>query len=162
VRAYRAVRQLKTLLHACKWHHRQKMPQSAFPLSRSHSYTLGSSWTWCVCELAAGPDRYRLLVGFDPMKEQYRAWLALVCGHDQAVLARLEFHPSHKGWHCHVKKGPVAEVARGVVKEARNPDRSRGCNTSEAFTVSETDALTLAFRVFNVFPETQFREGRLV
>lgn len=127
------------------------MPRHAFPLSRSHSYPLGSGFDWCVCEAIAGADAYRLLVAFDPAKAQYRAWLGLICGHDTKLLARLEYHPDHKGWHVHAKIGPVAEVVRGIVKEPRNRDRSRGCpNAPASYNVSQVDALSIAFHAFNV------------
>ena len=51
------------------------------------------------------------------MKAQYRGWLGLVAGRDQALLARVEYHPSHHGWHCHLKLGELGKVVRGVVKE---------------------------------------------
>lgn len=138
------------------------MPRHAFPLSRSHSYSLGSNFDWCVCEAVAGRDEYRLLVAFDPAKAQYRAWLGLICGHDTKLLARLEYHPDHKGWHVHIKRGPVEEVVRGVVKEPRHRDRSRICtNAPDSFSISQLDALTIAFKVFNVVPRTPFQEAGL-
>lgn len=126
------------------------MPRAAFPLSKSHSYPLGSSFDWCVCEAVGAANGYRLLIAFDPAKEQFRAWLGLISGTDQALLARLEFHPSHKGWHCHVKRGPLDRVARGVVKETRDRDRCRLCASNNSFSVTQLDALSIAFRAFNV------------
>jgi hypothetical protein len=149
VRALLAIRQPKTIVEAGKWHS-GKMPRSAFPLSKSHSYALGSGWDWSVCVLESDDNRYKLLVAFDPFKEQYRAWLGLESGSDLALLARLEFHPSHKGWHLHRKNGRVQDIARGVVKEQRGRDRSRNCAAPPTFTVSQLDALSMAFRVFNV------------
>lgn len=153
MRSLRAIRRPKTVVKIGGWHTGQKMPRTAFPLSKSPSYVLGSSYHWCVCE-ARGEDGedYRILVGFDPAKEQYRAWLGLASGTDTALLARLEYHPSHNGWHCHCRRGNVSEVVKGVVKEPRHRDRARHCNASETFTVSELDALSIAFRVFNVEP----------
>jgi hypothetical protein len=127
-----------------------KMPKTAFPLSKSHSYQLGSNWEWRVCLLSCDEGfRYRLLVAFDAAKQQYRAWLGLEIGNDLAILARLEFHPDHKGWHCHWKTGVVSLLARGVVKEARARDRSRGCRTYNSFDTSRMGAMQVAFRVFN-------------
>jgi hypothetical protein len=150
MRTLLAVRERKTLTATPKWQSGKKMPRSAFPLSKSHSYPLGSSFDWCVCDAVAGENQYKLLVAFDPAKEQYRAWLGLVDGTDQALLARLEFHPSHKGWHLHVKVGMLAGVSRGVVKQPSNRDKSRDCDAPNSFKVTQLDALGIACKVFNV------------
>jgi hypothetical protein len=150
MRALLAIREPKTLTSVGKWQSGKRMPRTAFPLSKSHSYPHGSSFDWCVCEAAAGSNAYRLLVAFDPAKEQYRAWLGLISGSDQALLARLEFHPSHKGWHCHLKRGPLDRVARGVVKETRDRDQWRSCGAAESLNVTQLNALMIAFRVFNI------------
>ena len=92
------------------------MPRSTFPLSRTHSYPLGSGFDWCICEAASANHAYRVLVAFDAAKAQYRAWLGLICDHDTKLLARLEYHPDHKGWHIHTKVGMLKDVVRGVVK----------------------------------------------
>jgi hypothetical protein len=150
MRTLLAVRERKTLTEMPKWQSGKRMPRTAFPLSKSHSYPLGSSFDWCVCEAKSALNHYRLLVAFDIAKSQYRAWLGFVDGTDQALLARLEFHPSHKGWHVHLKVGAVADVARGVVKQPTNRDKSCDCSHNEPFKVTQLDALGIAFRLFNV------------
>jgi hypothetical protein len=126
------------------------MPRTAFPLSKSHSYQLGSTWEWCVWRLSCDTGcEYRLLVAFDPSKQQYRAWLGMQSGSDQALLARLEYHPSHKGWHCHIKCGLVSDIVLGVVKEPRSKDKSRNCNAADIFDISQMNAIGVALRVFN-------------
>ena len=151
MRALLALRQPKTVVKLGTWHRNEKMPRSAFPLSKSHSYTLGRSYQWCVYDLQ-GPagDLYKLLIAFDPGKEQYRGWLGRVVGSDLALLERLEFHPSHKGWHAHIKRGELADVARGVVKEQSQRDRSQPCPAPNIFTVTQLNAVSIAFRMFNV------------
>lgn len=131
------------------------MTKAAFPLSKSNSGILGSGWNWAVFAIKNDDDthRYRLLVGYHEGKEQYRAWLGLEVGADQAVLARLEYHPDDAhGWHCHLKKGLVSEVAVGVVKQSRYRDQSRSCRASNEFGVSTLNALRIACRVFNILP----------
>jgi hypothetical protein len=150
VRSLRAIRERKTFTTVGPWNSGKKMPRTAFPLSRSHSYPLGSGFEWCVCEAASDSEAYRLLVGFDASKAQYRAWLGLVAGHDTKLLARLEYHPSHKGWHVHIKLGDVEQVVRGVVREPRGRDRSKGCRADDSFSISQLDALSLATKVFNI------------
>src|SRR5215207_336369 len=127
------------------------MPRSAFPLSKSHSYTLGRSYEWCVYDLedAAG-ENYRLLIAFNLGKEQYRAWLGRVVGADQALLGRLEYHPTHNGWHAHTKTGELAYVARGVVKDHRSRDRVEVCRAPDEFSVTKLNALNIAFRALHV------------
>lgn len=126
------------------------MPREEFPLSKNRSVMLGSSWRWCISHIEAEGVRYRLLVAFNQGKEQYLAWLALQVGSDQAVLARLEYHPDHRYWHCHLKQGSLSEVARGVVKEAGRRERCWLCHAGGPLAVSELDALGIAFRVFGV------------
>lgn len=163
MRALLAIREPKILTLVGPWHSGKKMPRAAFPLSRSHSYPLGSSFDWCVCEAIGKTDAYRILIAFDPAKAQYRGWLGLICGHDMKLLGRLEYHPDHKGWHIHWKAGPVAEVAMGVVKESRQRDRSRCCPmpASEGFSVSQLDALKLTMRAFNLLQAETTDEGDL-
>jgi hypothetical protein len=148
MRALLAIREPKAVTSIGPWNS-GKMPRTAFPLSKSHSYPLGSSFDWCVAELRGDSGEYRLLVAFDPAKAQFRGWLGLVDGKDQALIARLEYHPSHNGWHCHVKTGSLAGVARGLVKEPKGRDRFRVCPGGQTFSVTQLDALRIAFRAFN-------------
>jgi hypothetical protein len=152
VRALTAIRESKTVVDWGNWQSGHKMPRTAFPLSKSHSYVLGASWRWRVLDLDASGRRLRLLVAYERAKSQYRAWLGLEAGADQALLARLEYHPSHHGWHCHFKVGNLADVACGVVKDSRERERLRHCAVGEAASVGVTDndALSIAFRAFNV------------
>lgn len=145
-----AIRKKKSLTKLGEWVSGRKMPKTAFPLSRSHSYVLGSSFDWCVCEASCDKYQYLILVAFDPAKAQYRAWLGIVYGHDLALIGRLEFHPSHRGWHCHVKLGLVDNVARGVVKESKEHEKARVCAVDHKFEVTKLDAIEIALRAFNV------------
>lgn len=135
------------------------MPRDAFPLSKARSYALGSGWRWCVCELECLPNRYRLLVAFDQGKEQYQAWLGLQVGGDQALIGRLEYHPSHRGWHCHLKTGDLSDAARGVVKEPGRREKCKVCDENAPFGISEANGLAVAFRVFGV--ESPHEDGGL-
>jgi len=139
------------------------MPRTAFPLSKSHSYPLGSTWDWRVVEATWESDLFRLLIAFDQAKQQYRAWLGHVRGHDTALLARLEYHPTHRGWHCHLKTGLLTSVVRGVVKDSRSRDKCRLCGGDEQmFKVSQLDAMNIAFRVFNISPSAAHSDDVLI
>jgi hypothetical protein len=161
MRAIFYIREKKILSAPIVWHSGKRMPRTAFPLSKAHSYPLGSSFDWCVCEAQSDQAKYKILVGFDAAKEQYRAWLGMAFGTDQALLARLEFHPTHNGWHCHRKLGPAKDVVRGVVKEPRSRDREKICKVVHKFEVTQLNALNIAFRVFNVGNDPQAKEGDL-
>ena len=152
VRALAAIRERKSIVESGKWLS-GKMPRAAFPLSKTHTYSLGSSWRWRVVGVVAGSRRYRVLVAYDQSKAQYRAWLGLESGTDQALLARLEYHPTHRGWHCHMKRGALADVGYGVVKHPGQRERARECQESGTLQVTDLDALAIAFRIFNVEPE---------
>lgn len=136
------------------------MPATAFPLSRSHSYQVGASWHWCVADAAADGREFKILVAFHPGKLDYRAWLGLRYGNDFTLLARLEHHQSHKGWHIHCKRGLCDGLIRGVVKEPLDRDRSRDCSSSP-FNVGHHDALKFAFRAFNIVQEPPSPAGEL-
>lgn len=150
MKTIRAIRGQKELIESGGWQS-GKMPRTCFPLSKNKSFTLGAGWDWRVFTLQSGSDVFRLLVAFRSDKEQYLAWLGLKDGDDQALLARLEFHPSHHGWHCHIKPSPTDLVTRGVVKQPR--EKTRLCNGSDKFGVTKLDAAAIAFRIFNVQPQ---------
>lgn len=160
MRALLAVREPKVLIKLGAWNIGKKMPASAFPLSRSHSYQVGTSWHWCVADAGAKGRAFKILIAFNAGKSDYRAWLSLQYGNDYALLARLEHHRSHKGWHIHCKRGPCDGLVRGVVKEPLERDRSRNCG-SASFEVGHHDALKFAFRTFNVSGESPLSEGEL-
>ena len=127
-----------------------KMPKGAFHLSKNNSFRLGTGWEYCIHKLS-GPNPMQLLIAFHPGKREYLAWLALEAQNDQAVIARLEYHPSHTGWHVHLKPDDMMKLAWGVVKQ---PGEKRvDCKSSVDPAVGKSDAEALAFRVFNVQPE---------
>jgi hypothetical protein len=161
MRSLLTARKEKKLTKIGDWHFGKKMPRNAFPLSRSHSYVLGSSYDWCVCEAECDLHQYRVLVAFDDAKAQYRGWLGIIFGHDQALIGRVEYHPTHHGWHCHLKTGPLDRVTRGVVKESRDHEKCRICPVGHTFSVTQLDALNIAFRAFNIVGSPAAREGEL-
>jgi hypothetical protein len=150
VKALTAIRERKRIVETGEWTH-GKMPRTAFPLSKSHSFALGSAWSWAVWRLAADGRHYKVLVALEPGKQQYQAWLGFESGADQALLARLEYHPSHRGWHCHVKKGELEDVGLGVVKHPNSREMVRLCK-DENFEITLLNAFGLACQVFNIVP----------
>ena len=117
-------------------------------LTSRWDYRLAESWRWVVHTLEGGGRTYRLLIGYDLAKSQFQSWLGLADGNDSALVARLEFHDSHGGWHCHWKAGDTDSVVRGIVRGGP-VDRMRKCDGA-ARQFNDNDATALAFRVFKV------------
>ena len=59
MRALLAIREPKVIASIGPWNSGKRMPRTAFPLSKSHSYPLGTSFDWCVVELRGGSGEYR-------------------------------------------------------------------------------------------------------
>jgi hypothetical protein len=92
----------KTVDDAGAWSDK-KMPKTGgkFPMTKNRSYRLGSGFRWRVAEITAEGAKFRLLIAHNPWKEQYVAALGVASGGDTLVLARLEYHGTHRGWHVH-------------------------------------------------------------
>lgn len=149
MKALHALRTRKVIVEAGAWHN-GKIPKAAFPLSHVKSHhKLAKTWHWCVHKVQDHDRCYRLLVAFEPGKRQYWAWLGAIYGEDQALLARVEFHATHDGWHCHWKTGEITEVARGAVKASFPAERRHQCS-GLPLDVTRADAFGIAFRLFNV------------
>lgn len=126
------------------------MAKADFPLSKNSSFRLGTGWEYCIHQLS-GPATMRLLVAFHAGKSDYLAWLTIENGEDQALIARLEYHASHLGWHVHLKPDDLANVIWGVVKQPR--ERLVDCKSGAHSAIDRNNAEAVAFRVFNVQPE---------
>jgi hypothetical protein len=100
------------------------MQSSAFPLSkrRGRAYRLGSSYKWRVIQFSALGETCRLLIVYNADKEQYRATLAIERDRDMIVIASLEFHGTHPGWHLH---GACGDVGAHPVGSLRGPLQRR-------------------------------------
>ncbi len=91
------------------------MPRTAFPLSKSgnKAYKLGNR-RWRVVTFDACGVGCRLLINYHPMLSQYQAILGVEVGGDTKVLAFLEHHPTHKGWHAHICCDEIKDVPVGI------------------------------------------------
>lgn len=146
-----ALRTPKLFVEATPWHN-GAISHAAFPLSHKSKIRLGKSWNWSVHKLEDGQRLYRLLVAFEPSKNQYWAWLGVAFDNDQAVIARVELHASHDGWHCHWKTGAIEDVGRGFVNAPYGKERRHDCGDHNV-TVGKANAFGLAYRLFNVAPQ---------
>lgn len=125
-----------------------KMSKSEFPLSKNNSFRLGSGWDWCVHELESALTPMRLLIAYHAGKHEYLAWLAITSPTDQGLIARLEYHASHLGWHVHLKPNDLDKLAWGVVKQPG--ERLKDCKSSAEPIDGKGAATALAFKMFNV------------
>lgn len=142
----------KRLTQAGEWKSGAKMPTAAFPLSKARPFRLGPKWTWRVDCLAVQDAELRLLTAFEPMKQTFIAWLALIRGEAAAIVARLEFHSDEPGWHCHSTCGRVAGLQIGIVKPyglIRLP-KARAFHRRTDYEMSEKTALEKSFGFFRV------------
>jgi hypothetical protein len=138
-----------------------RMSAYAFPLSKGHSVDLGRNYHWRVDVVQGGGQMFKVLTAFNPEIEEYRSWLAMVQGDSLVVLAQLEFHGTHPGWHCHVSCGEIEEIQPGQTRP-RTARRFPGGNSTHrrtAYDVTESSALVMAFEFFNI---TGAPEGTLI
>jgi hypothetical protein len=130
-----------------------KMSRTAFPLSRSRSFVLGSNWSWRVDILTVDGSELRLLTAFEPSKQSFLSWLSLKRGDSHVVLARLEFHGHEPGIHAHAScDTDLHDIPAGVVKPygTRRAPRYGKRHRRIVYEMTETTALSTAFRFFKV------------
>lgn len=89
------------------------MPKTAFPLSRRDGFKLGRGWHWRVDSLEITGHRLRLLTAFHQDKEEFLAWLSTPRGESHVIVAQLEFHGDHPGWHCHAACCKIDDIEAG-------------------------------------------------
>lgn len=130
-----------------------KMPKSAFSLSKNNSFRLGAGWDWCIHHVAHSSNNLRLLIAFHAGKNEYLAWLAIDTGKDLGLIARLEYHATHDGWHVHLKPSDLNDLAYGVVKQSG--ERRILCNSTSEPVTGKPKATALAFRMFNIQHEAE-------
>lgn len=127
------------------------MAKGEFPLSKNNSFRLGRGWEYCVHDLSQdGVDDMRLLIAFNPGKRDFLAWLAFATPKDNALVARLEYHASHLGWHIHLKPKLLSKVTWGVVKQ--RGEKLCQCGSDRDPALGKGDAEAIAFKIFNVAP----------
>jgi hypothetical protein len=139
------------------------MPQTAFPLSkrRGRAYRIGSSYKWRVIQFTALGETCRVLVLYNAAKEQYRATLAIERDRDMIVIASLEFHGTHPGWHLHGACGDIDSHPMGSMRGPlqRRVPGSRTTHRRHDFNVTnEGTALDAAAKFFRLHKT----EGELI
>lgn len=103
-------------------------------------FSLGSQWTWRKIVLEASGHTFHIAVAFHAAKQEYVAHLAVVSGHDCLVLASIENHGTHPGWHLHVNcqgeggtnVGRLRYPAQSRIPGGSKPHRERRIPIAEA------------------------------
>jgi len=130
-----------------------RMNSGSFALSARRPYILGSAWHWHVDELDCEGTKGRLLVAFRPDTENYQAWLAIENEKSLTVVACLEFHGDHPGWHWHSRCAHVEEFTHTCHRQRngglRFPGKGRP-HRRQGWEMSETRALEKAYKAFRV------------
>lgn len=95
-----------------------------FPMSlkRKRCYPLSRRYRWSIATFNAQGRRFRLLVAYHTLVPEFVATLAEQLPQDSRILARWEYHGSHRGWHVHTDCGTVDAVRPGLLK---GPDTKR-------------------------------------
>jgi hypothetical protein len=130
-----------------------KMTRNAFPLSRTRNFQLGVRWTWRVDMLEIDGNECRLLTAFEPSKNGFLAWLSYRRGDSYTMVARLEFHGSEPGLHCHSSCDDLHNVQVGVVKpypSVRLPSARAKHRRDQFSMMTEASALSTSFGFFRV------------
>jgi len=130
---------------------RRKNAAHCFPVSKGHSFRVRSSYNWRIVTFECLGNQFRLLVFYRNDKQEYEAWLGMVDGSDTKVLARLEFHATHPGWHlhtnCETNDTPSGRIG-GNVHRSRLTSRR-----SDFGVIDDAKALLIATEAFGVTPK---------
>lgn len=169
MRARQFVNTPKNITHAGKWRcgavdsKQGKMSKDSFPLSKRFAFQLGNQWHWRVDHWEAGSASGRLLIAYHLGKGNYLAWISLEHGpNDFTVVACLEFHGDHDGWHVHTGLAAIDEFATGCTRQRNlgiriprkggyhRPRKTRGGSVLDGFNMSQITAQNIAYRAFRV------------
>jgi hypothetical protein len=139
------------------------MGKDSFPLSKRSSFQLGNQWHWRVDHWSAGILTGRLLIAYHLGKGNYLAWISIEQEPKEfAVIACLEFHGDHDGWHVHSGSATIAEFATGCSRQRifgiRNPRkggyhrqrRAPDGTAIDGFGMSPITAQNIAYKAFRI------------
>ena len=128
------------------------MKKTHFPLSKSkdRAYKLANR-RWRIVTFEACVMDCRLFINYSKALLQYQAILGVETGGDMKVLASLEYHPTHKPWHAHVRCDDVGSIASGIKRgpSVRNMN-AVGVKHRMPCPVSDDAALSRAWLFFRL------------
>lgn len=143
----------------------QKMTKTSFLLAPRRPFILGNDWHWRIDDLQCGPYAGRLLIAYHLGKGNYLGWLAVerVPG-EWAVVACLEYHGDHPGWHVHTKNDELKNFATGCTRQRvsgiRIP-RKGSYHRDRGYDMGPLAAVNTAYRAFRVTGTTRAPGGLL-
>ncbi len=122
------------------WKGGQKMPKTVFPLSKSSSFKVPASYRWCcVCFECLG-ERFKVLIHYRSDISVYAAFLARDVNGDMLVMARLEYHATHPGWHVHTLCNSTGSVAGRTGGDDRRIPKGKDLHNQLEFGISNDDS----------------------
>lgn len=137
------------------WKSGVKMPKSIFPLSKSHSFKVPQSFNWrLVCFECLG-EKFRLLIYYRYDISSYSATLGHDVGGDMLVMARLEFHGTHPGWHMHAVCDSTGRVPGRTGADIRFPDANSFHKDLIFGVVDDSTAYKTAIKAFKLIDPLQ-------
>jgi hypothetical protein len=78
-----------------------KSGAESFALSKSRPLRFGANWKWCHVRMQVGGIQHRLLIAMHIGKQNFFSCVVRSDGDESLVLARLESHGTHPGFHLH-------------------------------------------------------------
>ena len=140
IRLQDVIRAPKTDIRVGEWR-RGAVPKAEFPIAKA-SYSLGSSFEWCVIRFDALGQNCRVLVIFNPAKQIYEAILGICADSRMRILCSYEYHAGEPGWHVHASCGDASRVPLGFMRGpwVRRLPRARRTHNRRDFEILDRDA----------------------
>lgn len=140
-----------------KWKTGDKMPKTAYPLSKNH-YKVPPAYTWRVVKFDCLNETFWLLIAYRVDLSRYQCHLGRLVGGDMLTLARYEYHATEPGWHVHCVCDDSGRVP-GTMKcdDRRFPHWDSYHREKEFGVMTETTALDRAINVFRLAKAPPFQ-----
>lgn len=118
VRAF--LQKSKVIVDAGTWQ-TGKMKKNALPLSKNRSFRLGLAWQYRVLRLTIDSQPCRILLALNEPKQNAFILLGIEEQSDTRIIACLEHHSTHPGWHIHTD----CDMSKGFSGRLRWPGMTR-------------------------------------
>lgn len=157
------IRAKKTVIEAGSWSNK-RMPKTGgkFRLSKARSFRVGApGWRWRVMNLECEGHSYQLLVTYHAAKQNFVAILTTPVADDLLVLACLEYHSTHRGWHAHAWCKEADGTHRGRLRYPgmRRVPPGGAHHRPGVFPIGDRAALETAARYFHIPLPPELDEG---